>query len=209
MIPAMSRVLLLGLVIAIGVAVGPSTALAQFYRWLDENGNAHYAEGIDTVPQRYRSVAVPLGMRNRPAPSPATTTAATPSTGAATEIRFVPGRHIIVDARINGGPTIKLILDTGAGGTLISPRALAASGVSLTRGTRIGRSRGIAKDAEVDVTRVAIDSLEVGGARVGRMVVSSYDMDMADVEGLLGQDFLGNFNVTIDANEGIVKLVKK
>jgi len=204
----MSRVLLLGLVIALVTAVGPSPAFAQFYRWVDEKGNAHYAEGIDNVPQRYRGVAVPLGMRNAP-PASQSPAAATPASGAGTEIRFVPGRHIVVDARVNGGPAIKLILDTGAAGTLISPRALAASGISLTRGTRVGRSRGIAKDAEVEVTQVAIDSLEVGGARVGRMVVSSYDMEMSEVEGLLGQDFLGNFNVTIDSNEGVVKLVKK
>ena len=209
MIFLMSRALLLGLVLVGAVAAGPSVALAQFYRWVDERGTAHYAEGLDNVPERYRASAVPLGLRNRPAPAAPTPGAATLATGSATEIRFVPGRHIIVDARINGGPSVKLILDTGAGGTLISPRALAASGVSLTRGTRVGRSRGIAKDVEVEVMQVAIDSLEVGGARVGRMVVSSYDMDMPEVEGLLGQDFLGNFNVTIDSNEGVVKLVKK
>ena len=83
------------------------------------------------------------------------------------------------------------------------------SGVSLTRGVRAAKTRGVAKDVEVEVTRVPIDSLEVAGARVGRMVVASYDMDMRDVEGLLGQDFLGQFNVTIDSNEGVVKLVKK
>jgi predicted aspartyl protease len=209
MIPTMIRALFLGLVIVVGVAVGPLPAFAQFYRWIDERGNAHYAEGIDNVPQRYRSVAVPLGMRNSPTPSAPTAGAATQATGSATEIRFVPGRHIVVDARINGGPTVKLILDTGAGGTLISPRALAASGVSLTRGTRVGKTRGVAKDVEVEVMQVAIDSLEVGGARVGRMLVSSYEMDMTDVEGLLGQDFLGHFNVTIDSNEGVVTLVKK
>jgi predicted aspartyl protease len=207
----MRRALLLGLVIAVALGAGTVPAFAQYYRWVDEKGAAHYAEGIDNVPQRYRSIAVPLGLRNSPAPAaPASGAASQPGGDATpTEIRFVPGRHIIVDARINGGPTVKLILDTGAGGTLISPRALAASGVSLTRGTRAARTRGVAKDAEVEVTKVAIDSLEVGGARVGRMVVASYDMDMQDVEGLLGQDFLGNFNVTIDSNQGIVKLVKK
>jgi hypothetical protein len=211
MISVMYRALFLGLVIAVALGARPLPASAQYYRWVDEQGTPHYAEGLDNVPQRYRSVATPLGLRNRPAPAapaPGTSTRAA-SGGAPTEIRFVPGRHIIVDARINGGPTVKLILDTGAGGTLISPRALAASGVSLTRGTRVGRTRGVAKDAEVEVMQVAIDSLEVGSARVGRMVVSSYDMDMRDVEGLLGQDFLGNFNVTIDSNEGVVKLVKK
>ena len=34
-------------------------------------------------------------------------------------------------------------------------------------------------------------------------------LDVIAAEGLLGQDFLGNFNVTIDSNEGLVKLVKK
>ena len=205
----MTRVLLLGALFLVGIATFPSVAAAQFYRWVDEKGNSHYAEGIDNVPQRYRSVAVPLGMRNSATPSEPAVSGATQATTGSTEIRFVPGRHIIVDARINGGPTVKLILDTGAGSTLISPRALAASGVSLTRGVRAGKTRGVAKDVEVDVTQVAVDSLEVGGARVGRMVVSSYDMDAGDVEGLLGQDFLGHFNVTIDSNAGVVKLVKK
>ena len=210
MIFGMHRALFLGLVIAVVLGAGPLTAFAQFYRWVDEQGTPHYAEGIDNVPQRYRSVATPLGLRNSPAPAgPVPGAAKQAASTAPTEIRFVPGRHIIVDARINGGPTVKLILDTGAGGTLISPRALAASGVSLTRGIRAGKTRGVAKDAEVEVMHVAIDSLEVGTARVGRMVVASYDMDMRDVEGLLGQDFLGNFNVTIDSNEGVVKLVKK
>jgi predicted aspartyl protease len=201
---------LVALILLAGIAVVPSTAIAQFYRWVDEHGNAHYGEGIDSVPQRYRSTATPLGMRNAPAPSaPAAGATAAQSAGATTEIRFVPGRHIIVDARINSGPSVKLILDTGAGNTLISPRALAASGVSLTRGTRVGKTRGVAKDVEVEITQVAIDSLEVGDARVGRMMVASYDMDMTEVEGLLGQDFLGNFNVMIDSNAGVVKLVKK
>ena len=209
MMPAMSRALFLGLVVAVVVAASPATSLAQFYRWVDERGVPHYVEGIDNVPQRYRSVAVPLAMRNRPTPAAPAPGSSTDPAGAETVIRFVPGRHIIVDARINDSAPVKLILDTGAAGTLISPRALAAAGVSLTRGTRVGKTRGVAKDVEVEVTQVAIDSLEVGGARVGRMLVSSYDMDVQDAEGLLGQDFLGNFNVNIDSGSGVVKLVKK
>jgi predicted aspartyl protease len=199
---------LLGLVLLLGFAAVPSIAVAQIYRWVDDRGNSHYAEGIDNVPERFRASATPLGLRNSPAPAASPTGATQASSGAA-EIKFTPGRHIFVDARINNGPLVKLILDTGAGNTLISPRALAASGVSLTRGVSAGKTRGVAKDVEVEVTRVAIDSLEVGDARVGRMVVASYEMDMTDAEGLLGQDFLGQFNMTIDSSEGVVKLVKK
>ena len=186
----------------------PSVALAQIYRWLDERGTPHYAEGIDSVPARYRGAATPLGMRNSPAPT-ATPAASAATSGASTEIRFVPGKHIVVEARINGGASVKLILDTGAAGTLISPRALAAAGVSLTREARMARTRGVARDTEVEVQQVAVESLQVGDARVANMVVSSYEMDMPDAQGLLGQDFLGNFNVSIDAGAGVVKLIKK
>jgi len=122
---------------------------------------------------------------------------------------FLPGRHILVEARINDSTAVKLILDTGAANTLISPRALAAAGVSLTRGVRTARTRGVARDTEVEVQQVPISSISVGEARVANLVVSSYEMDMPEAEGLLGQDFLGNFNVSIDSGSGVVKLTKK
>jgi len=191
------------------VVLWPSVALAQIYRWVDERGTSHYTEGIDNVPQRYRETAVPLGMRSSPAAVAPTSGTSVATSGAGTEIRFVPGRHIVVEARINGGASVKLILDTGAAGTLISPRALAAAGVSLTRGTRTARTRGVARDSEVEVQQVAVESIAVGEARVANMVVSSYEMDMPGAEGLLGQDFLGNFNVSIDSSAGVVKLTRK
>ena len=206
MIRLMHRRLVTALLVLL--AWWPSVALAQIYRWLDERGTPHYAEGIDSVPARYRGAATPLGMRNSPAPT-ATPAASAATSGASTEIRFVPGKHIVVEARINGGASVKLILDTGAAGTLISPRALAAAGVSLTREARMARTRGVARDTEVEVQQVAVESLQVGDARVANMVVSSYEMDMPDAEGLLGQDFLGNFNVSIDSGAGVVKLTKK
>jgi predicted aspartyl protease len=210
MIRSMRRVLVFVLLIALAATVWPFTAHAQVYRWVDERGTPHFAEGIDSVPRQYRGSAMPLGLRNSPAaPSTPATGAPTAMAGAGTEIRFVPGKHILVDARINGGASLKLILDTGAAGTLISPRALAAAGVSLSRGTRTAKTRGVARDVEVEVTQVVVDSLEVGDARVERMVVSSYEMEMGDAEGLLGQDFLGQFNVTIDSSAGVVKLTKK
>jgi predicted aspartyl protease len=193
---------LVGLALVAGAA---APAQGQFYRWTDEQGISHYTEGIDNVPERYRSQAVPLGLRNAPAPA----VGATGPAPANTVIRFTPGRHIMVDARVNGSTFARLILDTGAANTLITPRVLTAAGVSLTRGTTSGRTRGLAKDVEVEVTQVVVDSLEVGEARVGRMVVSAYDMEMPNVDGLLGQDFLARFNVSIDPTKGIVTLAPK
>jgi predicted aspartyl protease len=207
MIGAMRRMPITVLLLVL--AVWPSVALAQIYRWMDERGTPHYVEGIDNVPAQFRATAEPLSMRNSRAPAAQTPGAAAATGSAGTEIKFVPGKHIVVEARINDGRPVKLILDTGAAGTLISPRALAAAGVSLTRGVRNARTRGVARDTEVEVQQVAVESLAVGEARVANLVVSSYEMDMPDAEGLLGQDFLGNFNVSIDAGSGLVKLTKK
>src|SRR2546421_1350242 len=148
------------------VLLWPSVALAQIYRWVDDRGTSHYAEGIDNVPQRYRETAVPLGMRSSPAAvAPASGTSAATSV-AGTEIRFVPGRHILVEARINGSASIKLILDTGAAGTLISPRALAAARVALTRGARTARTRGAARDSGGERQQGGVEAIAVGEARV-------------------------------------------
>lgn len=184
-----------------------SPAAGQIYRWTDDRGVAHYAEGLDSVPERYRDRAVPLGLRRSP-PVPAGPAAATGSP-AGVEVRFVPGQHIVVEARVNGSAAARLILDTGAAATLISPRVLAAAGASLTRGTVPGRTRGIARDAELQVDRVRVDSLEVGEARVGPLMVAAYDMDMEGVDGLLGHDFLARFNVSIDPAAGLVRLTPR
>jgi hypothetical protein len=190
-----------GLVLFAVLVTTPAPALAQFYRWTDDRGHSHYTEGVDNVPERYRGTAVPLGYRNAPAPAPGAAPAAPIGD---TVIRFTPGRHILVDVRVNGSTTARLILDTGAANTLLSPRVLAAAGVSLTRGTVATRARGMTAGSDVDVQMVVVDSLVVGEARVGRMVVSAYEMHMSDVDGLLGQDFLGRFRVTIDASRGEV-----
>ncbi len=190
-----------GLVLFTVLVTTPAPTLAQFYRWTDDRGHSHYTEGVDNIPERYRGTAVPLGYRNAPAPTPG----AGPATPIGeTVIRFTPGRHILVDARVNGSTTARLILDTGAANTLLSPRVLAAAGVSLTRGTVPTRARGMAAGTDVDIQMVVVDSLTVGEARVGRMVVSAYEMHMSDVDGLLGQDFLGRFRVTIDSSRGEV-----
>src|SRR3989442_6590944 len=109
--------------------VSPARADAQIYRWVDEQGVPHYAQGIDSVPERYRATAAPIVIRN--APVPARAPAATGAAG--TEIKFTKGQAIVVDATINGRASAKLILDTGADRTVINPRVLDAAGVGLTQ----------------------------------------------------------------------------
>jgi predicted aspartyl protease len=114
---------------------------------------------------------------------------------------------MIADARINASASARLVLDTGADRTLISPRALAAAGVSLSRTVAMGKIVGVTGTDRLPY--VMIESLEVGGARVGRMPVGAYDVAEADADGLLGRDVLDRFNIAIDAAQGLITLSPK
>jgi len=186
--------------------VGPGVVHAQFVRYSDEQGTSHYVDSFDRVPERYRDSAVTLGYRNAPTVEPSEANKAASPRGN-TVIRYTPGQPIMVNVRLNGSASAQLMMDTGADRTLISPRALAAAGVSLSRPIGSGQMHGVTGSDRMDF--VVVNSIEIGEARVNRMPVASYEMPKARGDGLLGRDFLDQFNVSIDAARGEVTLAPK
>jgi predicted aspartyl protease len=177
-------------------------ARAEVVRYTDANGNFVYVEGLQSVPERFRSTAVPLTSQGA-ATTPANE-AATSVPAGGTTIRYIPGQRIMVDVRINGGPPAKLLLDTGADRTMISPGVLTAAGVPLNRPIGQGQMAGV---GGIDrVWFVLVDSLEIGDAKVRRMPVAVYEIPHAPGDGLLGRDFLERFTVNIDSARGLVTL---
>ena len=202
-------------ILAAGVALGSllsgvtAPASAQIYRWTDERGDTRYSQGINSIPPQFRGSAVMMNAPSQPSspdPGPQAPPSAASSAGAA-RIPFTPGQPIVVNARINGGGTTQLILDTGAQGTVISPTALAALGVSYRNAVR-GSIKGVTGDAKILAVRV--ESIEVDGARFGPLMVVSHDAGLGSGrDGLLGRDFLDNFIVTIDSASRVVVLKPK
>ena len=189
------------------VAVLPTRVDAEIYKWVDDNGVPHFADGIHSVPDRYRSRAAPVGLKNEPAAATGASTSK-PGPSGGTTINFTPGQRIIADVKINGSGGTRLMLDTGADRTLISPRALQAAGVRISAPTATGQIVGATGSERIEF--VAVDSLEIGDARVGRMTVGSFSLPTSDVgDGLLGRDFLDHFNVNIDSGKGVVTLSPK
>lgn len=187
--------------------LAPAPVVAEIYRYTDARGVPVYVEGLESVPEAHRATAVPLGMRNNAPASVAPADAGKPLAAGATTIRYTPGQRIMVDATVNGSTPTRLLLDTGADTTLISPLVLSAAGASLTRGGSAGRMAGVT--GTTDVRRVAIESLAIGEARVARLQVVAHDMDQPGIDGLLGRDFLDQFKVTIDSTIGVVTLAPK
>ena len=190
--------------LALTLALAPA-AHAQLYRWTDEKGETHFGQGVESVPERYRSRARGLGSVDPP-PAPSGPAAATVTDGV-TRIAFAPGRFIMVIARINGRAPVQLILDTGATRTTISPAALIGLGVTYRDAPKV-EIHGVTGTASAYL--VGLESLEVGGARVGPLPVLSHDAQMGGgSQGLLGRDFLNHFRVTIDNARGEVELASK
>ena len=181
------------------IALLPGWAWAQMYLWEDEQGTVHYTNELQSVPEPFRSRA-----RFVPA-SPMAPPAVAPAQGI-TRIPFTPGSPILVNARINGGGPVTLILDTGADRTLLTPMALWRLGISTDNAppAEIKGATGTARAALVQVL-----SVEVGEARAGPLLIIAHDADLKQAEGLLGRDFLERFTVTIDAKERVVTLVPK
>jgi hypothetical protein len=202
------RVLSALAVLLAGLLGSPWSAAAEIYRWIDDQGQVHYSQGMDSVPQASRSRAAAVGA-DRPAPSaePAPAAAGTPPEGGG-QVRFTPGQPIMVAARVNGSGPVQLMLDTGAARTVISPTALTALGVSY-EGSMRGTLQGVTGDAEVEAVKV--DSIEVGGVKHGPLLVISHDTGFGSERGvgLLGRDFLDFFTMTIDNTAGLLTLTPK
>jgi predicted aspartyl protease len=200
----MRLIRVVGLLLALAMAhlCGGSPVWAQMYRWTDDQGAAHYSQGLDSVPERYRSRAQLLAYPETPAAAPAASSGS-PEVSKTTRIPFTPGKPIMVMARVNGSGSVQLMLDTGASVTVINPRILAGLGIG-SRDSLRGSVKGATGSA--NVLFVSVQSIEVGTARSGPLRVAAHDIEFGLGDGLLGRDFLDQFTVTIDSTAGVVTL---
>jgi hypothetical protein len=179
----------------------PALALGDIYYWMDDQGTQHYTTRLESIPEPYRSKAIPLALPTSPPVPPEVTPRSSPK--GVTKISFTPGSPVLVSVKINGGGPITLILDTGADRTMVTPSALSRLGISFENALR-GVVRGVTGASYAEA--VWVNSVEIEEAKVGPLLIIAHDPDLKGADGLLGRDFLANFNVTIDAKERIVTL---
>jgi len=96
-----------------------------------------------------------------------------------------------------------LILDTGSDITLVAPSTLSNLGVSMGN-TQTRIIKGATGMSRADA--IWVNSVEVGDVKVGPLLIIAHDAKVKGADGLLGRDFLANFDVRIDSKEGVVTL---
>jgi hypothetical protein len=179
----------------------PEAGLSDIYYWVDDKGIQNYTARLESIPEEYRSKAQPLSLPPTP-PAPPELKPNPPTKGL-TRIPFSPGSPVMVNAKINGLGPIRLILDTGAERTIISPAVQSRLGLSLENGLSI-TLKGVTGTGYGN--GVWVDFIEVGETRVGPLLIVVYAADLRGADGLLGRDFLSHLNLTIDSKEKMVTL---
>jgi clan AA aspartic protease (TIGR02281 family) len=115
------------------------------------------------------------------------------------------GNHFIVDARPARGRSIRLLIDTGASMTILTPDVLEQHGIGYQN---TGRS-GVFNTANgpVKAPIYKLDSLLVGDWQVNLLEIAVLDLSSnSNIDGLLGMNFLRHFQFFIDQNEALLCL---
>jgi hypothetical protein len=186
----------------------------EYYKWTDENGNLHFSDSLESVPEKYRKQIQRNTFENdqpssKKPPEKVVPTPAPPVEGEAAvqaakryEVPYIPHggseKRVIVSAVFNGSVSAPLAIDTGAPDTLISPALAEKLGLfDKDQGRLIIRVGGLG--GSQPAIRSIVDTIEVGGA-ISRFVPVIVSKSISkSFEGLLGLDFVSNFSVTIDS----------
>ena len=115
------------------------------------------------------------------------------------------GNHFIVDASPVRGRNIRLLIDTGASVTILTPDVLEQHGI---RYQDTGRTHVFnTANGPVRAPIYILDSLTVGNWKVNQLEVGVLDLSGGpDINGLLGMNFLRHFQFFIDQNEALLRL---
>ena len=120
-------------------------------------------------------------------------------------------RKILVPVVLNGNQTATFLLDTGANITVMTSTLANRLGAERpVDGPKVRLRMASGQDVEMSVIR--LKSIGVGSARLENFVVALYDLPTLPasppitVDGLLGNDFVGQFMMTVDPRAGTLTL---
>jgi predicted aspartyl protease len=117
--------------------------------------------------------------------------------------RMVDEFMIVVPVTINGAGPFNFIVDTGSSGTILDQRLADRLALpSIGKGTVLG----VLGQAEASVVHAKAVSIGTGPARDMEVLVRAKLQGLpSDVRGILGEDFLGSFDMLIDNRQHTIQ----
>lgn len=118
------------------------------------------------------------------------------------------GGVLVVLAVLGQSQPARLVVDTGAGKTVLRPGVLERLGVSVQSDAIRVELTTLSGERIPGIPLARIDSLSVGGVAVADLYVAAYDLlpQLPAVDGVLGLDFLSHFQMRVDRAAGSMTL---
>jgi len=118
---------------------------------------------------------------------------------------FKQGNHYLLDASPNGGETLRLLIDTGASITIMTPDALRKNNTPYKDTGEVRRFS--TANGFVDAPIYQLDYLSIGEWKVNNIRIAALDLQgQGHTQGLLGMNFLQNFRFFIDQQNSLLYL---
>ena len=118
------------------------------------------------------------------------------------------GSSILVPVLLNGNLKARMLMDTGATFTTITPRIAKKLGVHLDR--YAARVPLMTANGYISAPVARLKSLKVGHAEVRSLVVAIVKFSSeAPIAGLLGLNFLNQFHTSLDSTQQLLSLVPR
>ena len=188
----------------------------EFYKWVDEDGTVHITDNPASIPPKYRNQAEKRASQviaeSDVKPESQIGAAGKNAAQAAFNLRRfeVPykafegmARRIIIPVTFNNSITADLLLDTGSPGLLLSSKLASRLGLlDEEDGNLVIMTGGIG--GSVPAMLAVVDSVKVGDASVEFLPATITDITSDDYEGLVGMDFIANYQINIDSNKSVV-----
>jgi clan AA aspartic protease (TIGR02281 family) len=114
------------------------------------------------------------------------------------------GNNLLTQVLFNNSATGRLLLDTGASLTVITPALLQQLGLDYNRPQRtawFNTANGV-----VEAPIFTIDRVSIGSQTVDRLEVAVMDLNNQGIGGLLGMNFLQHFRFSIDHQSNVLYL---
>ena len=192
---------------------------ADYYKWTDGNGNLHFSDSFQNVPEKYRdqiekkvfmndahsSSEPPVNAHPAKLPSPNEESKRKPSKKFEVPYRPYEGsaKRVIITVVLNDSVTAPMAIDTGAPETVISVKLAEKLGLfNEDQGRLVIRAGGIG--GTTPAVRSIIDSIHAGGAKGEFIPTTVINSISNSFDGLLGLDFVSNYSVTIDSKRMMV-----
>jgi hypothetical protein len=208
-----------GLLLAAALLAALPAAAGEIIKWRDKEGNDHFSDSMADVPPEYRKQVETKEIKPAVKPREIKTTkfpwsdSAAPggssSAGENAEVKLkrivVPyrafegtSRRIIIEVRFNGSQTAPMLLDTGAPGVVLFHNLAQRLGIlDGDAGKLMVQAGGIGGSVPAILT--VVERIEVGEASSEFVPVTVTPSVGGAFEGLVGMDFMSNYQMGIDS----------